>query len=390
MKFTEEHQLFRESLRRFIDEEITPHVDAWEEAGRFPAHEVLAKMGELGFLGVNYPEEYGGLGLDYWYNVIRAEELARMPCAGIPMALTVHTDMCTPALAEHGSHELKERFLAPAIRGEQLGAIAVTEPAAGSDVSGIRAKAESDGDDYVITGTKTFITNGAQADWVCTLVRTSPGTGFEGMSLVIVPTATPGFSVSKTFHKLGNHSSDTAELFFDRVRVPKAFRIGPEGLGFMLQMQQFQKERLIASVCCYSGAERMLRMTVDYVKQREAFGRPLVENQWIHFHLADLATDIEMLRQMCYHCARKLVAGEDMTREASMAKLKAGRLARQVADVCMQFHGGLGYMEEYPMARYFRDARLLSIGAGADEVMLAIIAKYEGIYPDRARARGRA
>jgi citronellyl-CoA dehydrogenase len=376
---TQEHQLFRESLRRFVECEINPHVDAWETAECFPAHDVLRAMGELGFLGVNYPEAYGGLGLDFSYNVVRAEELGRIHCAGVPMAISVHTDMCTPALAEHGTADLKDRFLAPSIRGELVGAIGVTEPDAGSDVASIRTHAESDGDDYIITGTKTYITNGTQADWICMLVRTDPGTGYRGMSLVIVPTDAPGFSVSKKFRKLGNHSSDTAEIALDGVRVPKAFRIGPEGQGFALQMQQFQKERLIGAILAYAGAERVVRLTIDYVKQRRAFGKTLADQQWIQFKLAELVTDVEMLRQLCYYCASRLVDGYDMTREASMAKYKAGRLVRDVSDVCMQFHGGLGYMEEYPIARYFRDARLLPIGGGADEIMLGIIAKYEGI-----------
>lgn len=386
MKFTEEHQMFRESLRRFIEKEINPYVEEWEHAEIFPAKALIAKMGELGFLGVNYPEEYGGLNLDYWYNVIRAEELGRIPCGGVPMGISVHTDMCTPALADFGSHELRKKFLEPSIKGELLGAIGVTEPDAGSDVSSIRTRADSDGDHYVITGTKLYITNGTQADWICTLVRTSPGTGFDGMSLVIVPTDTPGFSVSRKLKKMGNYSSDTAELSFDRVRVPKWYRIGPEGKGFMLQMQQFQKERLVAAVMSYSAAELTIRRTIEYLKTRKAFGRPLIENQWIHFKLAELVTEVEMLRQMCYHCTRKLVDGEDMTREASMAKLKAGHLVRQVADVCMQFHGGMGYMEEYFISRYYRDSRLMPIGGGADEVMLGIIAKYEGILPERRKA----
>ncbi|HMW00525.1 MAG TPA: acyl-CoA dehydrogenase family protein [Acidobacteriota bacterium] len=386
MKFTEEHQMFRESLRRFIEKEINPFVEEWEQAEIFPAKAIIAKMGELGFLGVNYPEEYGGLGLDYWYNVIRAEELGRIPCGGVPMGISVHTDMCTPALADFGSHELRKKFLEPSIKGELLGAIGVTEPDAGSDVSSIRTRAESDGDHYVITGTKLYITNGTQADWICTLVRTSPGTGFDGMSLVIVPTDAPGFSVSRKLKKMGNYSSDTAELSFDRVRVPKWYRIGPEGKGFMLQMQQFQKERLVAAVMSYSAADLTIRRTIEYLKTRKAFGRPLIENQWIHFKLAELVTEVEMLRQMCYHCTRKLVDGEDMTREASMAKLKAGHLVRQVADVCIQFHGGMGYMEEYFISRYYRDSRLMPIGGGADEVMLGIIAKYEGILPERRKA----
>jgi citronellyl-CoA dehydrogenase len=382
MRFTEEHELFRASLRRFVDEEINPHVDEWEEAERFPAHELLAKMGELGFLGVNYPEEFGGLGLDFWYNLIRAEELGRIDCGGVPMGLLVHTDMCTPALAEHGSDELRRRFLEPSLRGELFGALAVSEPDAGSDVAAIRTKAEADGDDYVISGTKTYITNGTQADWICALVRTSPGPGYRGMSLVVVPTDAPGFSVSRKLRKMGNHSSDTAELAFDRVRVPKAYRIGPEGAGFQLQMQQFQKERLIGAISAYSAASRAIERTARYVKERRAFGRPLVANQWIQFTLAELVTDVEMLRRFCYSAVERLVDGEDVTREASMAKLKAGRLVRAVADACVQFHGGIGYMEEYPIARYYRDARLLPIGGGADEIMLGIIARLEGLVPE--------
>ncbi|MBX7220168.1 MAG: acyl-CoA dehydrogenase family protein [Blastocatellia bacterium] len=386
MKFTEEHRQFRSAMRRFVDNEINPHVEKWEQEENFPAHELIKKMGDLGFLGVNYPEEYGGLGLDFWYNLIRAEELGRVNCAGVPMGLTVHTDMCTPALADFGSHDLKKAFLEPSLRGDMLGAIGVTEPDAGSDVASIRTKAEADGDHYVISGTKLYITNGTQADWVCTLVRTSPGTGFEGMSLIMVPTDAPGFSVSRKLKKMGNHSSDTAELSYDKVRVPKWYRIGAEGQGFMLQMQQFQKERLIAAILCYSGAHKVVRMTVEYLKQRKTFGKPLIDNQWIQFKLAECLTEIELLKQLCYHCTRKLVAGEDMTREASMAKLKAGHLTRQVADVCMQFHGGIGYMEEYPMARYYRDARLLPIGGGADEVMLGIIAKFEGLFSEKKRS----
>ena len=384
--FTEEHQAFRQALRRFIEKEINPHVETWEEAEIFPAHELFRKMGALGFLGMSYPEEYGGSGLDYWYNVVLAEELGGVPCGGIPMAIGVQTDMATPALNDFGSHELKKQFLEPALKGEAVCSIAVTEPGSGSDVASIKTRADSDGDDYVINGSKLYITNGTQADWVCLLARTEQGTSYRGMSLIIVPTDTPGFVVSRKLKKMGNHSSDTAELAFDNVRVPKRYRIGEEGQGFIYQMLQFQKERLIGSIMAYRGAENCLKLTIDYCRERHTFGKPLIDNQWIHFKLSELITEVEFLRQMCYHCVRKLGAGEDFTREASMAKLKAGRLVREVADWCMQFHGGMGYMEEYPMARYFRDSRLLSIGGGADEVMLGIIAKYEGILPGRPRS----
>lgn len=378
MYFTEEHEMFRHTVRSFVEKEINPYVDEWEEEGIFPAHELFKKMGDLGFLGLNYPEEYGGVDADYWYTVVFAEELARANCGGVPMGIVVHTDMCTPALAQFGSHELKKAFLLPACRGEIVGAIAVSEPDAGSDVASIRTRAEKDGDDYVITGTKLYITNGTQADFICLLARTSHEPGYRGMSLIIVPTNLPGFSVGRKLKKLGNYSSDTGELIFDHVRAPQWYRIGEEGKGFQLQMQQFRKERLIGSIMAHSSCERTVRDTIRYTKERTVFGRPLIANQWIQFKLAELLTEIEALKQLNYHCARMLMEGLDFTLEASMAKLKAGRLTREVNDTCLQFYGGMGYMEETPISRRFRDGRLLSIGGGADEIMLGIIAKYEG------------
>ncbi|MCL4805787.1 MAG: acyl-CoA dehydrogenase family protein [Anaerolineae bacterium] len=379
--FTTEQEAFRRTVRRFVETEINPHVEAWEEARLWPAHDLLRKMGDLGLLGLSYPEDYGGGGVDYWYNVVMLEEVGRADCAAVPMGIAVHTDMATPALAEFGSDDLKRRFLAPAIAGRMVAAIGVSEPDAGSDVASIRTRAVADGDDYVINGAKMWITNGTQADFITLLARTSGERGFRGMSLIVVPTDTPGFSVSRKLEKLGNHASDTAILTFEDVRVPQANRIGEEGMGFVLQMKQFQKERLAGSLMSTAGMEKIIRMTIDYTRGRQAFGRPLVDNQWIHFRLAELLTEVEALRQLNYHCVRLLVAGDDLTKEVSMAKLKAGRLAREVADTCLQFHGGMGYVEEYPMARYFRDARLLSIGGGADEIMMGIIAKYENILP---------
>jgi citronellyl-CoA dehydrogenase len=385
MKFTQEHEMFRQMVRRFVEEEINPHVEEWEEAGIFPAHELFKKMGDLGMLGLTYPEEYGGQGLDFWYTTILCEELGKANASGVPMGITVHTDMCTPALAHFGSDELKQQFLAPSIAGEMVGCIGVTEPDAGSDVASIRTRAESDGDEWVINGRKLYITNGTQADWVCLLARTSDEGGFRGMSLIIVPTNTSGFSVSRKLRKLGNHSSDTAELMLDNVHVPKANTIGPEGMGFILQMQQFQRERLVGAITTYSSLERTVRDTIAYTQQRCAFGQPLIDNQVIHFRMAELLTEIEILKQFCYAAVEKMVDGEDITREASMAKLKAGRLAREVTDSCLQYYGGMGYMEETPISRAYRDARLLSIGGGADEVMLGIICKLEGILPGKKR-----
>ncbi len=381
--FTAEHEAFRRVVRRFVEAEINPHVEEWEAARIWPARDVLKKMGNLGLLGLNYPETYGGGGVDYWYSAVLLEELGRADCAAVPMGIAVHTDMATPALAEFGSDDLKRRFLAPAIAGDLVAAIGVSEPDAGSDVAAIRTRAVADGDDYVINGSKMWITNGTQADFVTLLARTSGERGFRGMSLIIVPTGTPGFHVSRKLEKLGNHASDTAILTFEEMRVPQANRIGEEGLGFMLQMKQFQRERLAGSLMSTAGMEKIIRLTIAYCRERHTFGRPLIDNQVIHFRLCELLTEVEALRQLNYHCIRLLVAGEDVTKEVSMAKLKAGRLAREVADSCLQFHGGMGYVEEYPMARYFRDARLLSIGGGADEIMLGIIAKYENILPGR-------
>ncbi len=385
MQFTQEHEMFRQSVRRFVQEEINPHVDEWEEAGIFPAHDLFAKMGELGFLGLTYPEEYGGLGLDFSYTVVFCEELGRANCGGVTMGITVHTDMCTPALAHHGSHELKMQFLAPSIRGEYVGCIGVTEPDAGSDVAAIRTRAVPDGDDWVINGRKLYITNGTQADWVCLLARTDEGAGYHGMSLIMVPTNTPGFSVSRKLRKLGNNSSDTAELILDNVRVPRTNTIGPEGMGFILQMQQFQRERLVGSITSHSSLEKIVRNTIAYTQQRQTFGQPLIDNQVIHFRMAELLTEIEALKSLNYRAADNYIAGEDVTYLASMAKLKAGRLAREVTDSCLQYYGGMGYMEETPISRAYRDSRLLSIGAGADEVMLGIICKMEGILPRKRK-----
>ena len=377
--FNDEHEMLRTTVRQFVEKEINPNVDAWEDGRTFPAHDLFKKMGDLGLLGITYPEAVGGMGLDYWYQVVMLEEVGRAHCAGVPMAIAVQTDMATPALAEFGTSWQKETFLKPAVMGTAVFSIAVSEPDAGSDVAAIQTRAVADGDDYLINGSKMWITSGTQSDYLTLLARTSDDRGFKGMSLIIVPTDAPGFSVSRKLEKLGNHSSDTAILSFDNVRVPQSYRIGLEGQGFLLQMKQFQKERLAGVVMGVSGMERIIRLTIDYCRQRETFGKPLIENQWIQFKICELLAEVEALRQLAYHCTRVLVAGGDMTKEVSMAKLKAGRLAREVADTCLQFHGGMGYVEEYPVARYFRDARLLSIGAGADEIMLGIIAKYEGI-----------
>jgi len=379
VKFTAEHEIFRRTVREFVEKEINPHADEWEEAGTFPAHELFKKAAQLGLLGVEYDPAYGGGGADHWYTVILGEELGRADCGGVPMAITVQTDMATPALAKYGSHELKKQYLEPALKGELVASIAVTEPDAGSDVASIKTFARRDGDEYVINGSKIYITNGTQADFLTLLARTSPEGGYRGMSLIIVPTDRPGFRVARKLRKLGNHSSDTAELVLEDVRVPVTNRIGEEGKGFYLQMEQFQKERLIAVYTALGGMRRAIERTVAYLRERKAFGGPLLSMQYIQYTLAELIVEIESLRQLAYAAAEGIVAGDDVTRLATMAKFKAGRLVRRVADTCLQFHGGMGYMEEMWTARYFRDSRLLGIGGGADEVMLRVLTKTEGL-----------
>ncbi len=377
--YSEEQGAFQKTIRDFFESEVNPHIDEWEKARIFPAHQVFKRCGELGLLGITYDEKYGGSGLDYWWTAAYTEAMAEScRCNGIPMAIMVQTDMCTPALHDFGSEELKERWLRPSIAGTAVGAIGVSEPCAGSDVFSIQTTARRDGDFYIINGSKMFITNGTQADYITTLVKTNPEAGHHGFSLIVVPTDTPGFSVANKLEKVGNHSSDTAELLFEDVRVPVKNRIGDEGAGFIYQMRQFQKERMAAALSAVAGAQKMLELTVQYTKDRKVFGKPLSLKQHVQFTLAELQTDIEMLRQLNYHCVRMIVAGHDCIRETSMAKLAAGRLVRSVADWCVQFHGGYGYMDEFFVSRYWRDSRLLSIGAGADEVMMQIIAKLEG------------
>ncbi len=376
MKEDAQKRMLRESLRRLIDEEINPHVDAWEAEGMFPAHEVFGKLGEAGYLGLQKPEEYGGLGLSYDYAVMMAEQLGWIDCGGIPMAIGVQTDMATPALARFGSDALREQYLRPVIEGTQVACIGVSEPHAGSDVANIKTTAKRDGDDYVISGTKMWITNGMQADWMCCLASTGGDDKHRDKSLIIVPLDAKGVERARKLDKLGMRSSDTAQIFLDGVRVPQTNRIGEEGMGFSYQMQQFQEERLWAAAQVLIRLERTLRETADYTEGREAFGKPLLANQVIHFRLAELQTEIEALRALVYRATDQLVAGEEVTYLASMAKLKAGRLAREVVDSCLQYWGGQGYMWESRIAREFRDMRLWSIGGGADEIMLRIIAKY--------------
>ena len=379
MQYTHEHLEIQKTLRRFIDTEINPHVDEWEAAESFPAHEVFKKLGALGLLGLNKPEEYGGAGLDYSYAMALAEALGHVDCGGVPMAIGVQTDMCTPALARFGSDALRREFLVPAIAGETVGCIGVSEPGAGSDVAGLKSHARKDGDDYLITGQKMWITNSLQADWMCMLVNTGDGPAHRNKSLVIVPMDSPGIEKAKKIRKIGMHSSDTGLIYFDNVRVPQRHRIGEEGQGFVYQMQQFQEERLWCAASSLEPMEACIADTIEWAQQRKLFGGLLSDQQWVQFKLAELKTEVEALRALTYRACDLHVQGEDVTALASMAKLKCGRLTREVADTCLQFWGGMGFTWENRVSRLYRDGRLASIGGGADEVMLGILAKTMGI-----------
>ena len=381
MQLTEEHEAVRRTIRRFIGEEINPHVDKWEEAETFPAHEVFRKMGDLGLLGLTKPVEFGGMGLNFSYGAILAEALGEVDCAGIPMAIGVQTDMATPALAEHGSDELRREFLAPAITGEMVACIGVSEVGSGSDVASLKTAARSDGDDYIINGGKMWTTNGTQADFCVVLANTSEGAVHRNKSLIVVPMQTPGVEVARKIRKIGMNASDTAQIFFDDVRVPKRFRIGDEGKGFTYQMEQFQYERLWGALNIGGALLKIIDQTIDYTRTRMAFGRSILDNQWVHYKLAEFKTEVEALRSLSYRAVDIIVAGGDATELASMAKLKGGRLMREVTDGCLQFWGGMGYVWESPVSRAYRDGRLPSIGGGADEVMMQIIAKYMGTLP---------
>ncbi|MEO1482853.1 MAG: acyl-CoA dehydrogenase family protein [Myxococcota bacterium] len=383
MIYTEQHREMQETLRKFIDKEINPYVDEWEEAQIFPAHEVFKKLGDQGFLGVTKPEEFGGLGLDFTYSVAIAEALGHINCGGVPMAIGVQTDMATPALARFGSDELRREFLTPSVKGEKVACLGVSEVGAGSDVASIKTTARKDGDDYVINGGKMWTTNGTQADWMCCLVNTGDEGGpYKNKTLVVVPMDSKGVSVERKLQKLGMWSSDTAQIHLENVRVPQRYRIGEEGQGFYYQMMQFQDERLWAAANLLIGLESMIHETAEYCREREVFGSTVLDQQYVQYKLAELCTEVEALRAMVYTTTDRYVKMEgslkDITTLASMCKLKSGKLCRLVADQCLQFWGGMGYMWETRISRHFRDSRLVSIGGGVDEVMMSIISRNLG------------
>jgi len=380
--YEEEQKSMQKTARRIIENDINPYVDEWEASGQYPAKEVFKKLGDAGLLGVNKPVEYGGMGLDFKFSVALNEELGHITCGGIPMSIAVQTDMATPALARFGSDHLKRDFLQPSVLGDKVACLGVSEPGGGSDVAACQTTAKRVGDDLVINGQKMWITNAFQADWMCLLANTQEGgPAHLNKSLICVPMDTPGIHLAKRIDKMGMKSSDTAVIFLDDVRVPAKNIIGEPGMGFTYQMLQFQEERLACVALALTPMETSINQTIAYLKERKAFGQPLINNQYIHFRLAELLTDVEMLRAGLYRATENHVAGEDVTQLASMCKLKVGRLVREVTDSCLQFWGGMGFTNDVLISRMYRDMRLISIGGGADEVMLGIICKTMGILP---------
>lgn len=382
MLYTREHIEIQETTRRFVKEHIDPNVQEWDKDGIFPARELFKKMGDLGLLGISKPEAAGGLGLDYSYSVAFSEAMGSSRCGFIPMAVGVQTDMATPALAIHGSKELHEQFLAPAVAGDQVACVAVSEPGAGSDVVKTTTHARKDGDDYVINGQKMWITNGTQADWACMLVNTNPEaeSPYRSKSLIVVPLDSKGVDRSTKLDKMSMRGSDTAIIHLDEVRVPQRNLIGEEGMGFIYQMQQFQEERMCLTAAVLEAMEGVINETIEYAGQRKLFGGTVLSNQVVQFRLAELQTEVEALRALLYRAVEEYVGGGNVLTLASMAKLKGGRLVREVTDACLQYWGGQGLMEESLVAQQYRDLRLTAIGGGADEVMLQIIAKQMGTF----------
>lgn len=375
--FTDEHDELRASIRSFVEKELAPHADEWEET-TFP-DSVFRRMGELGYLGLHYPEEYGGQGGDYATQIVLAEEMARSHSGGLGMGVAVHTDMANPPLKLLGTHEQKLRYLVPALKGEKIACLGITEPGAGSDVAGIQTTAVRDGDEWVVNGSKLYITNGHRADYIVLVVKTDPDAGYGGFSLLIVDMDSPGVVREKRLEKLGMHASDTALLAFQDVRVPAANLLGEEGKGFYHIMWELQGERLIAAAGAVAAAAQLVERTLEFARERQAFGRSIGTFQGIRWKFAEMATKIEAGRQMTYNTAWRVMQGEYPVREITMAKLYTSRMACEVADECLQIHGGAGYMKEYGIERAWRDLRLNRIGAGTDETLLEVIGRSYGL-----------
>ena len=377
--FTEEHEMLRQSIREFVEKELAPHAEEWEEEGMFPDW-VFKRMGELGYLGLHYPEEYGGGGGDYFANIVLAEEITRCGSGSLGMAIAVQVGMATPPILKFGNEEQKQEYLVPAIKGEKIACLGITEPGAGSDVASVSTYAEKIDGGWRVNGNKIFITNGYRANFMTLLARTEKTKGYKGMSLFLVDTDTPGFVVNRKLDKVGCRASDTAEIFFEDMVIPDEALLGEEGRGFYNIMWELQGERLIGSALAIAGAKLTLEGAIAYTKERVQFGKPICKNQAIAHRLADLATKIEAAQALIYLTTWKVDQGEYPVKEISMAKLLSAQVAFEVADEALQFMGGYGYMMEYPVQRSWRDARLGRIGGGTDEIMREVIATTMGLY----------
>lgn len=376
--FQEEHDIFRQQCRRFVEKELAPRAKEWEEKKFFP-NEVFRRVGEMGYLGILIPEDYGGAGGDYLMAAIWGEESSRIGSAGVAAGLNMHGQCVLPAINKYGNGEQKARFLPPGVKGEKIGALALTEPTGGSDLANIRSRAKREGDYYILNGAKTFITNGQRADFVLVLCKTNPEAGYKGFSLLIVEKGMPGFKQGAPLEKLGWHAGDTAELTFENIAVPVANLLGEEGAGFYMIMKNLEWERLLMALGAVYSAQLLLEKTQNYIQQREAFGRPISKFQVSRHKMVDMAIEIEAARQLNYLALRKMVNEEDCTREVSMAKIFASKTADYVATTCLQLHGGYGYMREYEVERYFRDLRLNAIGGGTSEILKEIVSRKMGL-----------
>jgi citronellyl-CoA dehydrogenase len=376
--FKEEHEIFRSTVRSFMEKELAPHAAEWEAQRDFP-NWVFKRAGEMGFLGITYPEDVGGSACDYFYKVVFCEELPRSQCGGLNMALMVQADMASPPINILGTREQKEEYLVPIIKGEKICALGITEPNAGSDVAAMKTTARKEGDHYVINGSKTFITNGARADVITLAAKTAPELGYNGISLFLLDTNLPGFKVTRKIDKMGMHPSDTAELSFEDVRVPKDKLLGEENRGFLEVMINFQGERLVAAIGAMAGAALVLEKTIKYVQEREVFGRPLAKFQVTRHKIVDMLCQVEAARQYVYYCAWLFDQDRNPAQEVSIAKIVATEMALRVIHECIQLHGGYGYTTEYGIERAYRDARLATIGGGATEVMKEVVGRTMGL-----------
>ncbi|WP_299610001.1 acyl-CoA dehydrogenase family protein [uncultured Aquimarina sp.] len=373
MYFTEEHELFRESLKDFLQKEVVPHIEKWEKTGDIERF-IWEKFGEMGYFGIAYPEEYGGLGLDLFYTVIFLEELQKINSGGFAAAMWAHVYLAMTHVNKEGDARIKEAYLRPSISGEKIGCLCISEPFGGSDVAGMRTTAVKDGDSYIINGSKTFITNGVYSDYLVVAAKTSPELGNKGISIFIMDRDTPGISATK-LDKLGWRASDTGEIAFDNVKIPLANLMGDEDKGFSYIMQHFALERLIMGINAHARAEFALDYAIQYMGEREAFGRTIDKFQALRHSVADMASEVEMCKEFNYSIAKRLNDGQYVVKEASMSKLLSTKIADEVIYKCLQLLGGYGYMEEYPLARLFRDSRLGPIGGGTSEILREIIAK---------------